>query len=84
MRVTHITSMTLSDYLKQPDVTATGVARQIGVSHSTVLRWADGSIQPPMDRLRKLNEVTAGQVTPNDFLTTPPLPTPAPQPMEAA
>lgn len=32
--------MTLSEYLDQPSVTAVGLGMRLGVSHTTVLRWA--------------------------------------------
>lgn len=68
VRDTHIALMTLATYLKLPGVTATALARHLGVAHSTVLRWADGSTQPGTERLRRLYDVTDGAVTPNDFL----------------
>lgn len=60
--------MTLSQYLSLPGVTASGLARAMGVSHTTILRWADGTISPDVERLRKLHEVTDQQVSPNDWL----------------
>jgi lambda repressor-like predicted transcriptional regulator len=45
-----------ASYLKQKGVTALGLSRQLGVSHSTVLRWADVGI--PANRLADLSRVT--------------------------
>jgi DNA-binding transcriptional regulator YiaG len=40
----------------------------MGVSHTTVLRWADGTITPTGDALLRLHAATGGLVTPNDML----------------
>jgi DNA-binding transcriptional regulator YdaS (Cro superfamily) len=39
----------------------------MGVSHTTVMRWADGTIKPNTDTLARLYEATGGKVTPNDM-----------------
>ena len=68
-RTTHISAvMRLAEYLGQPGITASALARVVGVSHSTIGRWADGSIEPSLSGMRKLHEATGGKVTPNDFL----------------
>ena len=61
--------MTLCEYLEQPAVTASNLARRVGVAHTTILRWANGSICPNSQRLNRLHEATDGKVAPNDFLT---------------
>ena len=60
--------MKLRDYLDGPEITAASLGRKVGVSHSTILRWANGSMQPSMGRLRDLSVATGGKVQPNDFL----------------
>ncbi len=64
--------MTLSEYLLRPGVTAAHLARQVGVSQSTIGRWADGSMDPSLGGLKRLHEATGGLVTPNDFLARAP------------
>ena len=59
--------MTLSEYLDRQE-TAAALARKLGVAHSTVKRWARGELQPSVASLRDLHDVTAGAVTPNDFV----------------
>ncbi len=64
-------SMHLSDYLRPVDgdaVPASVLARKMGVSHTTVIRLANGLMNPSADMLLKLYEATDGQVTPNDML----------------
>ncbi len=63
--------MHLRDYLKPKDgkrIPASVLAEEIGVAHTTVLRWADGTIQPGAEALRKIHAATGGAVTPNDML----------------
>jgi DNA-binding transcriptional regulator YdaS (Cro superfamily) len=48
--------MTLSDYLKQPGVTAVGLAARLNVDHSRVLRWAKGTI--PAERVAAVSAAT--------------------------
>ncbi len=62
--------MHLRDFLRPadgPPVTATWLATKMGVSHTTVMRWADGTIKPNTDTLARLYEATGGKVTPNDM-----------------
>ena len=62
--------MKLRTYLDRPGVTASGLARKVGVAHSTILRLADETQQPTMETLRRLHAATEGEVTPNDFLVS--------------
>jgi DNA-binding transcriptional regulator YdaS (Cro superfamily) len=48
--------MSLSKHLRRPGVTAVSIAQQMGVSHTSVLRWAAGSV--PVKRLPELARVT--------------------------
>lgn len=48
--------MTLREYLKQPGVTAIGLAAQVGVDHSRVLRWAKGAV--PAERVAAVSRAT--------------------------
>ena len=60
--------MKLSDYLAQPGKTATDIARECGVSVSTITRAAQPDGSPSLDLMRKIAAVTGGEVTANDFM----------------
>lgn len=69
--------MKLSEHLAQPKVTAVGIAAKLGVSHSTVIRWAARRV--PAERVRSVSEVTGippHELRPDVF--------PAPSPQVAA
>ena len=71
VRLAHISVMHLRDYLRPADghrITATDLANRMGVSHTTVIRWADGTISPSAAALVALHKATDGKVTPNDML----------------
>ncbi len=55
-RAAHIRGMTLAEYLATPGQTAVGLAAQLGVSHTTVLRWAAGRV--PAERVRAVSSAT--------------------------
>ena len=63
--------MHLSDYLKPKEgepIPASVLARRMGVSHSTILRLADGKMRASANMLARLRDATDGQVTPNDMI----------------
>lgn len=55
--------MNLHTYLSQKGVTATSLAARLGVAHTTVLRWADGTLLPKAKRVAQIVQVTGGAVT---------------------
>jgi predicted transcriptional regulator len=59
--------MTLSEYLDLPDKTATGLARQVGCSVSTITRAAKGDTIPNRTIVQRIYECTGKQVPPNSF-----------------
>lgn len=63
--------MRLSDYLEASSIRPTAFARQLGVSHTTVARWAAGTVPPSLEWMEKIAEATGGQVMPNDFMRQP-------------
>lgn len=73
--------MTLSEHLAQKHVTALGLAKRLGVSHSTVLRWAADKV--PADRVievAKIAGISPRELRPDlaaAFAPTPSLPAPA-------
>ncbi len=59
--------MTLSEYLKINELTATEFAARIGRSVSTVTRAAKGEAIPDVTTMLAIKGITGGQVQPNDF-----------------
>jgi DNA-binding transcriptional regulator YdaS (Cro superfamily) len=59
--------MKLAAWLNDRSMSAAEFADKVGVHRSTVGRWIDGEVKPSWDQLPKIQELTAGQVTPNDF-----------------
>ena len=60
--------MNLATYLNQKGNTAVALAARLGVSHSTVLRWADGKVPVPAERLAAVSAATgipAAQLRPD-------------------
>lgn len=60
--------MKLGEYLDCHGLTHTAFAAQIGVSVQTVWRYAQGTRHPRPAIMRRIIEVTDGQVRPQDFL----------------
>lgn len=60
--------MTLSQYLDRERGAAVSLARALGVSHSTVSRWASGQLVPSLLTCQRIEEATAGKVRASDFL----------------
>jgi DNA-binding transcriptional regulator YdaS (Cro superfamily) len=44
------------------------VAHQLGVARSTLYEWAGGKRMPPPQKMREIEALTGGSVTPQDFL----------------
>ncbi|MEM6259412.1 MAG: helix-turn-helix transcriptional regulator [Planctomycetota bacterium] len=61
--------MKLSDYLITQQLGPAEFARRIGVGRMSVHRYISGERFPRPDVLARIARETAGQVTPNDFLT---------------
>jgi hypothetical protein len=61
--------MRLSDYLEQEGASHEAFARSIGVHSTTVYRLCSGLSFPKSSTLKRIFEITAGKVTPNDFLS---------------
>ncbi len=63
--------MHLREYLEGSDgrkLPAATFARLMGVATATVLRWANGTLTPSPAAMRKMYEVTKGQVRPDDMV----------------
>ena len=50
--------MTIADWRREKGLTVTALAEMLGVSHSTVIRWEDGSIRMPAERAVQISELT--------------------------
>jgi post-segregation antitoxin (ccd killing protein) len=62
--------MTLAEYLEQTGTTLQAFGARMGVSHTTVLRWATGRAVPRgRDRMEALARATQGAVTSADFFS---------------
>jgi predicted transcriptional regulator len=71
-------AMKLADYLRAHDMRPTEFASQGGWPSSTVIRWMNGTRQPRLDAVAKIQELTGGAVTAEDFLTVVASPPPFP------
>lgn len=61
--------MTLSEYLKSTETTATAFAQMLRVPPSTVTRWLAGSRTPQIRYIPEIEAITGGKVTLADFLS---------------
>lgn len=60
--------MKLAEYLERTDTTLQALGERLGVSHTTVLRWATGQAVPRgRARMEALARATQGAVTAADF-----------------
>ncbi len=59
--------MTLSEFLKQRDLTITCFAKMIGVTAPAAWRYCNGERIPRPITMRRIVEVTGGAVQPQDF-----------------
>ena len=60
--------MMLSDYLRENNLTLAEFAERVSVVHTTVMRWANGTLFPSAAAMRRIHAATDGQVTANDLL----------------
>ncbi|MGY4224398.1 transcriptional regulator with XRE-family HTH domain [Bradyrhizobium sp. USDA 4503] len=63
--------MKLSDWIAREGLSHQEVGDRIGKSQAAVSRYAAGKRMPDEETLIKIFEVTAGEVTPNDFVDLP-------------
>ena len=59
--------MTLRDYLRRPGNTGRRLASEVGVSPSTVSRWAAGLTMPCRPMMAAITRATGGLVRARDF-----------------
>lgn len=60
-------AMDIASYLVLRNLKPAAFASEIGVAPSTVTRWVRGERRPAVDLLAKLQSVTGGAVTVDDF-----------------
>lgn len=66
--------MKLSHYMSTHSISPDEMAKRIGgVSASGVLKWSRGERVPRAEQLRRIHEVTGGDVSPNDFVLPAPV-----------
>ena len=63
--------MRLSAYLSTNKLTHAAFAEQAGVTAEAVRLWAHGRAIPTKGPMRKILELTEGEVQPNDFYLEP-------------
>lgn len=63
--------MTLSEYMKSSKLDPDRMAAIIGCSPGAVKKWLYGERMPRAEQMRRIDEVTGGQVKPNDFVGAP-------------
>lgn len=54
--------MTLSEWLSKDGNTSLALAKAVGVSHSTILRYATGEITVPGERAVQIEDATDGAI----------------------
>ena len=59
--------MKLKDYLRTNQIKSEDFAKSLGASHGGVLKWITGERFPRPLMLVKIERLTEGQVTANDF-----------------
>jgi transcriptional regulator with XRE-family HTH domain len=59
--------MKLNDWLKREGLTPTDLAKRMKRPQATIARYASGQRIPEPPIMKEIFEVTAGEVTPNDF-----------------
>jgi DNA-binding transcriptional regulator YdaS (Cro superfamily) len=60
--------MTLAEYLETTRGAASDLARKLGVSHTTVARWAAGKMEPSLTTCARIEQHTAGRVRVGDLI----------------
>ena len=59
--------MKLKEWIEKEHKTQQEVADAIGVAQGQVSAWCSGDKMPRPDNVRKIVEITHGEVQPNDF-----------------
>lgn len=80
--------MTLAEYLSSTRGAALLLARKLGVSHTTVYRWASGKMEPSLATCARIEAHTGGKVRVRDMVASAAArereAAPSPQPEQAA
>jgi len=59
--------MTLDEYLSKGAKTTSALAREVGLSPTSIWRLRHGKQMPPLETMVKIAAATGNAVTPNDF-----------------
>jgi transcriptional regulator with XRE-family HTH domain len=62
--------MTLAEYLKSSRGNAIDLSRALGVSHTTVARWASGTMEPSLVTCARIEKITRRKVTIREMVAT--------------
>ena len=68
----HPSRMKLAVYLHQNRIPPADFARECGVTQKAVEHWMSGNRHPRPAQMQKINELTKGSVTANDFMSAAP------------
>ena len=60
--------MLFNDWLAQAGRSKYKVAKDLNIQWTTIWRWTTGRGLPSPDMMRRVQEYTGGQVTPNDWV----------------
>lgn len=60
--------MTLDDFLRKQDLSTPDFAKLVGASRSQISRVRRGQSRPSWELVERIEAVTSGQVTANDFM----------------
>jgi len=61
--------MTIIEYLKLTGQTMAGLGAKLGVTHTTISRWAHGQREPSFEMVERLFEVSGGRITIDSFMS---------------
>jgi len=64
----NMVGMTLADYIKAKQTTASRLAGEVGVPVSTITRLLRGERKPGIDLVSRIVDATNGEVTAEDFM----------------
>lgn len=59
--------MKLQTYIEKASITQEQFAASLGVTQAAVSRWIQGKKLPRPEAMKRISEITSGEVTPNDF-----------------
>ena len=59
--------MKFAEWLEKENKSVADAARELDLTHCVVLKWANGDQIPREENMKRIVEMTNGEVMPNDF-----------------